>query len=120
MQQLVKVWINRLNSWSSFRGSSIGVVSFVGCLALLMVLGWLCQEVWEKEAFSFDTNISLWIHQSATPILDSIMLNITGLADPPVVAAIFFGTTFWLWRKRKYSQIKVFAIACIGAGLFQK
>lgn len=114
MQQLVKVWINGLNSWSSFRGSSIGVVSFVGCLALLMVLGWLCQEVWEKEAFSFDTNILLWIHQSATPILDSIMLNITGLADPPMVAAIFFGTTFWLWRKRKYSQIKVFTIACIG------
>ena len=114
MQQLVKVWINRLNSWSSFRGSSIGVVSFVGCLALLMVLGWLCQEVWEREAFSFDTNILLWIHQSATPILDSIMLNITGLADPPMVAAIFFGTTFWLWRRRKYSQIKVFAIACIG------
>jgi membrane-associated phospholipid phosphatase len=114
MQQLVKGWINRLSSWRSFRGSSIGVVSFVGCLALLMVLGWLCQEVWEKEAFSFDTNILLWIHQSATPILDSIMLNITGLADPPMVAAIFFGTVFWLWRKRKYLQIKVFAIACIG------
>jgi undecaprenyl-diphosphatase len=114
MQQLVKVWINRLNSWSSFRGSSISVFSFVGCLALLMVLGWLCQEVWEKEAFSFDTIILLWIHQSATPTLDSIMLNITGLADPLMVAVIFFGTEIWLWRKRKYLQIKVFAIACVG------
>jgi membrane-associated phospholipid phosphatase len=111
MKQSDQPWIYRLSS--SIR-SSIGSISFLGCVLLLMLLGWLFQEVWEKESFSFDTTTLLWIHQFANPFLDWLMLNITSLADPPMVIGIFVGTIFLLWRKRKYAEIKMFAIACIG------
>jgi membrane-associated phospholipid phosphatase len=104
-------WIYRLSS--SIR-SSIGSISFLGCISLLMLLGWLFQEVWEKEAFSFDTTALLWIHQFANPFLDRLMLNITTLADPPVAVGIFISTIFLLWRKRKYAEIRMFTFACAG------
>ncbi len=111
MKQSAQLWIYRLSS--SVR-SSIGSISFLGCVSLLMILGWLFQEVWEKEAFSFDTTALLWIHQFANPFLDRLMLNITTLADPPVIVGIFIGTIFWLWRKYKYAEMGMFTIACIG------
>ncbi len=111
MKQSDQSWIYRLSS--SIR-SSIVSISFLGCISLLIILGWLFQEVWEKEAFSFDTTALLWIHQFANPFLDRLMLNITSLADPPVVIGIFVGTIFWLWRKYKHAEMGMFTIACIG------
>jgi undecaprenyl-diphosphatase len=118
MQKLVRKSLDYLNSWINFRGSPVAIASLAGCLILLIILGWLFQEVWEKEAFSFDTNVLLWIHQSANPLLDSIMVAITGLGNPPMVAATIVSTTFWLWKKRKYLQLKVFALICIGGIAF--
>ncbi len=76
MKQQDHSWIKRLGS--SVR-SSIGSISFLACISLLIILGWLFQEVWEKEAFSFDATTLLWIHQFANPFLDGLMLNITTL-----------------------------------------
>ena len=118
MQKLVRKSLDYLNSWTNFRGSPVAIASLVGCLILLMILGWLFEEVWEKEAFSFDTNVLLWIHQSSNPFLDSIMLTITGLGNPPMVVAFIVGTTFWLWRKRKSLQLKIFALICLGGIVF--
>jgi hypothetical protein len=59
-----------------------------------MLLGWLFQEVWEKEAFGFDTTALLWIHQFANPFLDGLMHNITTLADPPVAVGILLALYF--------------------------
>ena len=118
MQKLVRKSLDYLNSWTNFRGSPVATASLVGCLILLMILGWLFEEIWEKEAFSFDTNVLLWIHQSSNPFLDSIMLTITGLGNPPVVVAFIVGTTFWLWRKRKSLQLKIFALICLGGIVF--
>lgn len=118
MQKLVRKSLDYLNSWTNFRGSPVAIASLVSCLILLMILGWLFEEVWEKEAFSFDTNVLLWIHQSSNPFLDSIMLTITGLGNPPMVVAFIVGTTFWLWRKRKYLQLKIFALICLGGIVF--
>jgi membrane-associated phospholipid phosphatase len=111
MKQSDQTWINRLGSLVS---SSIGSISFLGCISLLMILGWLFQEVWEKEAFGFDTTALLWIHQFANPFLDRLMLNITTLADPQVAVGIFVSTAFLLWRKCKYAEIRMFTFACAG------
>jgi membrane-associated phospholipid phosphatase len=86
-------------------------------LLILVVVAWLCTEVWEKEAFSFDRSFLLWLHQFANPQLDRIMLFFTALGDPPTVVTIFLIASVWLLLKRRYSDVIRFAIVCAG-GVF--
>lgn len=83
-------------------------------LVILGVVAWLCTEVWEKEAFSFDLSFLLWLHQFANPQLDRVMLFFTALGDPPTVVTIFLITTVWLVLRRHYIDSIRFAIACAG------
>jgi membrane-associated phospholipid phosphatase len=86
----------------------------IGYLLILSIIAWLCTEVWEKEAFSLDRYLLLWIHQLANPQLDSIMLFFTALGDPPTVISIFVMTIAWLGMKRRYTDGIRFTIACMG------
>lgn len=83
-------------------------------LLILGVVAWLCTEVWEKEAFSFDRSFLLWLHQFANPQFDRLMLFFTALGDPPTVVSIFVMTIAWLLLKRQYSDAIRFAIVCAG------
>ena len=89
-------------------------VWLLGYLLILSIVAWLCTEVWEKEAFSFDRSFLLWLHQFATPQLDRVMLFITSLGNPPAVVTIFVATIAWLLLKRRYSNPIRFTIACAG------
>ena len=86
----------------------------VGYLIILSMVIWLSTEVWEKEAFSFDRSLLLWIHQFANPQLDGLMLFITALGDPGMVITVFISTIAWLGMKRRYADGIRFAIACAG------
>jgi hypothetical protein len=59
MKKQVEFWRNRLN----LRSAGIGAVGLIACLVVLLGLSWLFQEVWEKEAFQFDTTLLHWIRQ---------------------------------------------------------
>jgi membrane-associated phospholipid phosphatase len=83
-------------------------------LLILGVVAWLCTEVWEKEAFSLDRSILIWIHQFANPQLDLVMLFFTSLGNPSTVVTIFMITIAWLIMKRRYSDGIRFAIVCVG------
>ncbi|HEY9644631.1 MAG TPA: phosphatase PAP2 family protein [Coleofasciculaceae cyanobacterium] len=95
--------------------AAIGIVGLLVCLALLVGLSWLCEEVFERESFSFDTTVLLSIHQWANPALDQIMLTITQLGNPPWVITVVALSLGWMFWKRRFQQMKVFAIACLGA-----
>jgi hypothetical protein len=71
---------------NSLRKQGIWLIIY---LLILAVVAWFCTEVLEKEAFSFDRSLLLWIHQFANPTLDRLMLFITALGDPPTVVSIF-------------------------------
>lgn len=88
----------------------------IGYLLILSVVAWLCTEVWEKEAFSFDRSVLLWIHQFANPQIDRVMLFITALGDPATVISIFIITIAWLGMKQRYTDGIRFALVC-GGGL---
>jgi membrane-associated phospholipid phosphatase len=103
---------NRRNIISSLRQQGIWLTVY---LIVLAIVAWLCTEVWEKEAFSFDKSWLLWIHQFATPALDRIFLFITALGDPTIVISIFVSTIAWLGMKRRYSDGIRFFIVCGGA-----
>jgi membrane-associated phospholipid phosphatase len=81
---------------------------------ILGVVAWLCTEVWEKEAFSFDRSFLLWLHQFANPQLDRVMLFFTSLGNPPTAVTIFLMTISWLLLKRRSADGMRFTIACAG------
>jgi membrane-associated phospholipid phosphatase len=92
----------------------------IGYLLVLSVVAWLCTEVWEREAFSLDRSLLLWIHQFANPQLDSLMLFITALGDPGMVIAVFISTISWLGMKRRYADGIRFLIICAGGLLINQ
>jgi membrane-associated phospholipid phosphatase len=89
-------------------------------LLILSIVAWLCTEVWEREAFSFDRSLLLWIHQFATPQLDRVMLFITAVGDPPTVITIFMITIAWLGLQQRYIDGMRFAIVCLGGILLNQ
>ena len=102
---------NRHNLLNSLRKQGGWLIVY---LLILGIVAWLCTEVWEKEAFSFDRSLLLWIHQFANPQLDRVMLLCTSLGDPPTVVTIFVVMSIWLLLKRHYSNAIRFAIVCAG------
>jgi membrane-associated phospholipid phosphatase len=108
---------NRQNLINSLRKQGIWLIVY---LVILGIVAWLCTEVWEKEAFSFDRSCLLWIHQFATPQLDRLMLLITALGDPPTVITIFISTIAWLGMKRRSTDGIRFAVICVGGLLINQ
>ena len=108
---------NRHNLINSFRRQGVWLI---GYLLILSIVAWLCTEVWEKEAFSLDRSLLLWIHQFANPQLDGAMLFITALGDPPMVITVFISTVVWLGMKRRYSDGIRFLIICAGGILINQ
>jgi membrane-associated phospholipid phosphatase len=84
-------------------------------LLCILLLGWLCQEVWQKKSWPLDTSLLLNIHQWENPILDRIMLSITSLADPGFVVIIVVLSSGWLLWRRQFTEIKILLLACLGA-----
>ncbi|MCY7406797.1 MAG: phosphatase PAP2 family protein [Alkalinema sp. CAN_BIN05] len=91
------------------------MISLALCFSLLLLIGWLCEEVLEKELFGFDRAILLSIHQWASPQLDNLMITLTRLGDPEWVIVVVIATLVWFGLKRRYSQVVMFTIALAGA-----
>ena len=108
---------NRHNLIDSLRRQG---VSLIGYLLILSIVAWLCTEVWEKESFSLDRSLLLWIHQFANPQLDRVMLFITALGDPGMVITVFISTVVWLGMKRRYTDGIRFLIICAGGILINQ
>jgi membrane-associated phospholipid phosphatase len=97
-----------------------GVGSLVGCFLLLLSLGWLCQEVLEKETFRWDTAVLLGLHQWANPVLDTIMLSITRLGDPEFVVVIVAVSFGWLLWQQQRLKAGILIIVCCGTLLLNQ
>lgn len=115
--------MNQLSRIRSRLLTTLGLTGLLGlfaCVLLLAGLGWLCQEVWEKEAFQFDTTLLLWLHQRANPLLDQLMLSITRLGNPAIVVMIVLTNLGWfLWRQRRLEALMLI-VACAGAVILNK
>lgn len=65
---------NRHNLIDSLRRQGVWLI---GYLLILSLVAWLCTEVWEKEAFSLDRSLLLWIHQFANPQLVGVAYRLS-------------------------------------------
>ena len=106
--------LSRINAKTS-QMIGLSLISLALCFSLLLLIGWLCEEVLEKEFFGFDRRILLSIHQWATPPLDSLMLAVTRLENPEWVMSVVIITLVWFGLKRRYSEMGMFTIALAGA-----
>lgn len=94
--------------------------SLLGCFLLLLSLGWLCQEILEKETFRWDTALLLGLHQWASPTLDTVMLSITRLGDPDFVVVIVAMSLGWLLWQRQRLKAGTLLIVCLGTLLLNQ
>lgn len=115
MDKLLVFWSRHVSHHLTTLIAAIGVVGLAACLFMLLGLGWLCEEILEKESFALDAQILLGIHQWATPLLDQVMLTITRLGNPEVVVVVVVLSLGWFLWEQKWAEAKTLAIACLGA-----
>ena len=90
------------------------------CFLLLLSLGWLCEEVLEKETFRWDTATLLGLHQWANPTLDTVMLSITRLGDPDFVVVIVAMSLGWLLWQQQRLKAGTLLLMCSGTLLLNQ
>jgi membrane-associated phospholipid phosphatase len=120
VKKIISLWFRNVGLRLEPLIAAVGTVGLVACFVILLGLSWLGQEVWEKEAFGFDTTVLLWIHQWANPGLDAVMLKITALGNPEFVVPLVVLSVGWLWWKHCRLEAKIFAIACLGASILNQ
>jgi membrane-associated phospholipid phosphatase len=115
MKNLILAWRQAVGPYVSTLIATVGTLGLGACLLILLGLSKLFQETWEKESFQFDTTLLKAIHGWASPALDKVALTVTRLADPEVVVVLVLSMLFWLGWKRRVTEAKFFALACLGA-----
>ncbi|MEH2065516.1 MAG: phosphatase PAP2 family protein [Nostoc sp.] len=114
LRQISNLWLRYIHPRLASLIATIGIVGLASCLLILFVLAKLAEEVLEREAFAFDTNFLLWLHQFANPNLDHLMLFITNLGNPSTVVIVAGVNVLLLWWRRYREEAKVFVLACLG------
>lgn len=112
---LISFWQRKINPHLSSLIATIGIGGLAVCLFILFVVAKLSDEVLEKEFFTFDKSLLLWLHQFTNPTLDLIMLKITQLGNPSFVVILVVITLSLLYRKHYYQEAKIFLLASLGA-----
>ncbi|WP_026073223.1 phosphatase PAP2 family protein [Nodosilinea nodulosa] len=114
LHRLANFWLARFYPRIAPLLALISTAGLGLCLLIIFLLAKLSEEVWEQEAFAFDTTILLWIHQFANPRLDQLMLGITRLGNPSFVIPLALAVLILLWWRRLRQEAKVFTLACLG------
>lgn len=110
-----------LHFWKGHIGPRItNLLSLVQLGGLLIsVLGlWgfaaIAEEVLDKETQAFDTQILLAIRQLHTPLLNQIMIGITTLGEPTILAIASLGVGLLLLWRRYWAELATMGIAVAG------
>ncbi|WP_375509396.1 phosphatase PAP2 family protein [uncultured Nostoc sp.] len=114
LRQISNFWLHHIHPRLAPLIATVGIVGLASCLLILFVLAKLAEEVLERDAFAFDTNFLLWLHQFANPNLDNLMLFVTNLGNPSTVVIVAGITVLLLWWRRYREETKVFVLACLG------
>lgn len=108
LRKLSFIWFHHVYPQLPSLIATVGIVGLSACLLIIFILSELFSEVLEQEAFSFDTNFLLWVHQFANPNLDAVMLAITRLGNPSFVIIVVIVSFFVLWWRGDRQEAKFF------------
>lgn len=115
LRKILTFWFQHIHPRLAPLITTIGIAGLASCLLILFLLAELFEEVFEQEAFAFDTRFLLWLHQFINPSLNNVMLTITSLGNPSFVVVVVTVSLAILWWRRYRQEAKIFAIACLGA-----
>lgn len=91
------------------------LVLFFGVVGPLVVFGHLAEDVLEKEVFSFDRPVLMFMHSHATQVLDMVMVFITRVGSSLVLVPLnILVFSLLIYRKRRRDAL-FWALAVVGA-----
>lgn len=91
-----------------------GMVYVLPAALLICTMG----EAIEREYWSFDIAVLLWLHQFANPGLDWVMHTITNMGDVPIVSLTALVLALALYDRHRYRQTAVVIAGVAGAAAF--
>jgi membrane-associated phospholipid phosphatase len=90
---------------------------FAGVLLPLWLFGSVAGEVVEKEPFSFDHPIMMFVHSHETPLLDSLMYFFTKAGSALTLVPLFVVVFVMLMRRGQRASATFWAVSVAGAAL---
>ena len=91
--------------------------ALAGALVVLIFFGWLTEEMAEGDTREFDEAVRSLVHQSASPMLTSVMQIASFLGSTVFLSTfgIFIFFAFVLFRR--YRAATIFAVTMVGASV---
>ncbi|GGR31751.1 phosphatase PAP2 family protein [Deinococcus ruber] len=88
----------------------------LGILLPLILVGFVGEDVLEKQRFAFETPLMLWLHAHSTPLLDQIAVVLATIGGASVIAPLRAVLAYLLYR-RSFIASRFFVVAVLGAAL---
>jgi membrane-associated phospholipid phosphatase len=117
VRKISQYWLHYIHPRLITLITTLGIGGLGICLLILFIVSKLSEEVLEQEAFAFDKNFLLWLHQFANPTLDQLMLFTTEIGNPTTVVTVAVITLAILWWRSYRLEAMVFAITCLGGAI---
>lgn len=89
-------------------------IGFVVAIAVAFLFGKLAHEVREGETQIFDERILTWFMQHRSPVLDSIMLELTAVGDMASLTVMVLVAAGLLWLTKNRDALALLLIGTIG------
>lgn len=89
---------------------------FLGVFLPLLVIGFIGEDILEKERFAFETPFLLGLHSYSTPTFDKIALFFSAVGAATIIAPISLILLVTLWFKRRAAAY-FFGVSVLGAAL---
>lgn len=89
---------------------------FAGVLVPLLIVGFIAEDVLEKERFAFETPMLTWVHTHASPALMQLSVFLNTFGGPPVMGPLFVLIVLGLWFTQRRPQA-MFAVMGLGGAV---
>lgn len=96
---------------------------FAGILVPLLIVGFIAEDVLEKERFAFETPLLQWVHAHAGPTLTALSVFLNTFGGPVVMGSVFVLIVLGLLftQRRPQAQFAVLGLGgAVGTALIMK
>lgn len=102
--------LNRRPPWGGFLRVLIGI------LLPLLIVGYIAEEVFEKERFDLEAPLMQWVHAHSGPAMTSVSVFLHHFGGPAVMGPVLLLIPAWLfWKKQRPEAL--FALLGLGGSV---
>ncbi len=88
----------------------------LGVLLPLLIVGYLAEDVFEQQRFTFETPLLIWIHAQAGSALTQTSVALNTIGGPVVMGGVFVLVVLGLWLTARRPQA-IFAAVGLGSAV---